>query len=43
MRQTLTDEDDIRLTCVSRATSDEVEVVYDVKHLDPLQDRVIAR
>jgi ferredoxin len=46
MQQILSDEEvadeGIRLTCVSRPASDEVKLVYNVKHLDSLQDRVIG-
>jgi len=46
MQQILSDEEvednDIRLTCVSRAATDVVRLIYNVKHLDSLQDRVIG-
>jgi len=45
MQQILSDEEveeqDVRLTCVSTAETDEVKIVYNAKHLDYLQDRVI--
>lgn len=44
-QQVLSDEEieekNVRLTCLSSATSDEVNLVYNAKHLDYLQDRVI--
>lgn len=46
MNLILTDEEvesrGIRLTCQSKPTSDRVRVVYNAKHLDYLQDRVIG-
>lgn len=43
--QALTDEEieekDIRLTCIGSPASDTVQLVYNAKHLDYLQDRVI--
>ena len=45
MQQILSDEEvderNVRLTCVSSAETDEVKIVYNAKHLDYLQDRVI--
>ena len=45
MQQILSDEEvedkNVRLTCVSAAETDEVKLVYNAKHLDYLQDRVI--
>ncbi|MEF8881307.1 MAG: ferredoxin Fer [Halapricum sp.] len=45
MQQILSDEevDDkgVRLTCVGTPASDEVKIVYNAKHLDYLQNRVI--
>ena len=45
MQQILSDEEvdekNVRLTCVSSPVSDEVKIVYNAKHLDYLQDRVI--
>ena len=36
------EEKNIVLTCQSLATTDEVRIVYNAKHLDYLQDRVIG-
>jgi 2Fe-2S type ferredoxin len=45
MQQILSDEEveenNVRLTCVGSAQSDEVKLVYNAKHLDYLEDRVI--
>jgi hypothetical protein len=45
MQQILSDEevDDkmVRLTCIGTPTEDEVQIVYNAKHLDYLQNRVI--
>lgn len=45
MQQILSDEEvdekDVRLTCMSSAVSDDVQMIYNAKHLDYLQDRVI--
>jgi len=45
MQQILSDEEveekDVRLTCIGTAESDEVKIVYNAKHLDYLQNRVI--
>ena len=45
MQQILSDEEvedeDIRLTCVSSPATETVKLVYNAKHLDFLQDRVI--
>jgi 2Fe-2S type ferredoxin len=45
MQQILSDEEveenNVRLTCVGSAESDEVKIVYNAKHLDYLEDRVI--
>ena len=45
MQQILTDEEiedrNVRLTCVSRAESDHVKAVFNAKHLEYLEDRVI--
>jgi ferredoxin len=35
------DEKDVRLTCIGSAETDEVQIVYNAKHLDYLQNRVI--
>ena len=46
MNLILTDEEvetrGIRLTCQSKPASDHVQVIYNAKHLDYLQDRVIG-
>jgi 2Fe-2S type ferredoxin len=45
MQQILSDEEvdekDVRLTCIGSPTVDEVKIVYNAKHLDYLQNRVI--
>lgn len=45
MQQILSDEEvdekHIRLTCIGAPASDEVKIVYNAKHLDYLQNRVI--
>jgi len=45
MQQILSDEEvedkNVALTCIGSAATDEVKVVYNAKHLDYLQDRVI--
>jgi len=45
MQQILSDEEveekDVRLTCIGSAETDEVKIVYNAKHLDYLQNRVI--
>ncbi|QSG13834.1 Ferredoxin [Halapricum desulfuricans] len=45
MQQILSDEEvedkGVRLTCVGTPGSDEVQIVYNAKHLDYLQNRVI--
>ena len=45
MQQILSDEEvedkGVRLTCIGSAADDEVQIVYNAKHLDYLQDRVI--
>jgi 2Fe-2S type ferredoxin len=45
MQQILSDEEvedkGVRLTCIGSAANDEVKIVYNAKHLDYLQDRVI--
>ena len=45
MQQILSDEEveekHVRLTCVGSPQSDEVKLVYNAKHLDYLEDRVI--
>jgi 2Fe-2S type ferredoxin len=45
MQQILSDEEvedkNVRLTCIGTAESDEVKIVYNAKHLDYLQNRVI--
>ena len=45
MQQILSDEEvedkGVRLTCIGSAADDEVKIVYNAKHLDYLQDRVI--
>jgi 2Fe-2S type ferredoxin len=45
MQQILSDEEVedkmVRLTCIGSAATDEVQIVYNAKHLDYLQDRVI--
>jgi 2Fe-2S type ferredoxin len=45
MQQILSDEEvedkNVALTCIGSAATDEVQVVYNAKHLDYLQDRVI--
>lgn len=35
------DERDIRLTCTSRAETEEIKIVFNAKELEHLQDRVI--
>jgi ferredoxin len=45
MQQILSDEEveekDVRLTCIGSAETEEVRIVYNAKHLDYLQNRVI--
>jgi len=45
MQQILSDEEveekDVRLTCIGSPATDEVRIVYNAKHLDYLQNRVI--
>lgn len=45
MQQILSDEEvddkNIRLTCIGTPESDEVKIIYNAKHLDYLQNRVI--
>lgn len=45
MQQILSDEEveerNVRLTCIGSAATDEVKIVYNAKHLDYLQNRVI--
>ncbi len=45
MQQILSDEEiedrDVRLTCIASPTEDHVQIVYNAKHLDYLQNRVI--
>lgn len=45
MQQILSDEEveekNVRLTCIGTAQTDEVRIVYNAKHLDYLQNRVI--
>jgi ferredoxin len=45
MQQILSDEEvedkDVRLTCIGSPDADEVQIVYNAKHLDYLQNRVI--
>ena len=45
MQQILSDEEiddrDVRLTCIGTAETDVVRIVYNAKHLDYLQNRVI--
>jgi 2Fe-2S type ferredoxin len=45
MQQILSDEEvndkDVRLTCIGSPETDEVQLVYNAKHLDYLQNRVI--
>ena len=45
MQQILSDEEveekNVRLTCIGHALTDEVQIVYNAKHLDYLQNRVI--
>ena len=45
MQQILSDEEvdekNVRLTCIGTPTEDEVQIVYNAKHLDYLQNRVI--
>ena len=45
MQQILSDEEvedkNVRLTCIGTAETDEVKIVYNAKHLDYLQNRVI--
>jgi len=45
MQQILSDEEvedrDVRLTCIGTPETDEVKIVYNAKHLDYLQNRVI--
>ncbi|MFB6361327.1 MAG: ferredoxin Fer [Halobacteriales archaeon] len=35
------DERNVRLTCIGSPTEDEIRIVYNAKHLDYLQNRVI--
>jgi 2Fe-2S type ferredoxin len=35
------DERNVRLTCIGSPTEDEIKIVYNAKHLDYLQNRVI--
>jgi Ferredoxin len=35
------EERDVRLTCIGSPATDEVQIVYNAKHLDYLQNRVI--
>jgi len=43
--QTLSDEEirekHVRLTCIGRPASDYIRIVYNAKHLDYLQDRIM--
>lgn len=45
MQQILSDEEiedrDVRLTCIASPKTEEVKIVYNAKHLDYLQNRVI--
>lgn len=45
MQQILSDEEveekNVRLTCIGSADTDEVKIIYNAKHLDYLQNRVI--
>jgi len=45
MQQILSDEEveekNVRLTCIGSAATDEVKIVFNAKHLDYLQNRVI--
>ena len=45
MQQILSDEEveekDVRLTCIGSPATDDVKIVYNAKHLDYLQNRVI--
>lgn len=45
MQQILSDEEvddrDVRLTCIGSPGADDVKIVYNAKHLDYLQNRVI--
>jgi ferredoxin len=45
MQQILSDEEveekNVRLTCIGSAETDTVKIVYNAKHLDYLQNRVI--
>jgi len=45
MQQILSDEEveekDVRLTCIGSPAADEIQIVYNAKHLDYLQNRVI--
>ena len=45
MQQILSDEEvddkNVRLTCIGSPAADEVKIVYNAKHLDYLQNRVI--
>ena len=45
MQQILSDEEiedrDVRLTCIGSAETEDVKIVYNAKHLDYLQNRVI--
>lgn len=46
MQQILSDEEiedrNVRLTCIGAPDTDEVKIVYNAKHLDYLQNRVIG-
>jgi hypothetical protein len=45
MQQILSDEEvedkNVRLTCIGSPADDELQIVYNAKHLDYLQNRVI--
>jgi hypothetical protein len=45
MQQILSDEEveenDVRLTCIGSPAADQVKIVFNAKHLDYLQNRVI--
>jgi len=45
MQQILSDEEvneqNVRLTCIGSPTAENVQIVYNAKHLDYLQNRVI--
>lgn len=46
MQQILSDEEvqekNVRLTCIGSAETDKVKIIYNAKHLDYLQNRVIG-